>query len=120
MNAICSNDSGGEKSMSDRTDVNGRRDGPMLADELITLNLYHGSDEIRRVRDINFPGPRENCDFGKGFYLAVNKHTAEEWVIREDTPIVNSYVFMAKKKDILYLTGEDWIRVLVGHCSENR
>ena len=101
--------------MLDRPDVNGREERPFPADELITLKLYHGSDEIRRVQDIKFPGPRENCDFGKGFYLAVNKHTAEEWVIREDTPIVNSYVFVAKKKDILYLSGEDWIRVLVGY-----
>ena len=80
----------------------------------VSLLLYHGSEAVRKIEDIKIPGPRERCDFGQGFYLAESKHTAEEWVIRESTPIINSYSFSAPQKDILYLSGEDWIRVVVG------
>ena len=85
-----------------------------MQNEYVTLTLYHGCDETRQTRDIKFPGPRENCDFGAGFYLAASKQTAEEWVLRESTPVINSYNFKAKAKSILHLSGEDWIRVVVG------
>ena len=82
--------------------------------ESSTLRLYHGSDTAKEIQEITFPGPRENCDFGAGFYLAASKQTAEEWVIRESTPVINSYLLKAKAADILHLAGEDWLRVVVG------
>ena len=78
------------------------------------LKLYHGSDKVVQIADIMLPGPRFTCDFGNGFYLAESKRVAEEWVAREDTPVLNEYDFAAIKEDILELTGEAWLRVVVG------
>lgn len=78
------------------------------------LQVYHAGDKIIQVKDISFPGPRENCDFGAGFYVAANKQTAEEWVKDGTTPIINIYDFLEPQTNVLYLHGEDWIRVVVG------
>ena len=78
------------------------------------LVLYHASNKEIPVQEINFPGPRGNCDFGSGFYLTDNKFTAEEWVFEENSPVINMYTFSAPPSSILHLTGEDWIRVVVG------
>jgi len=59
--------------------------------KIITLTLYHGSDKTKTIEDLKFPGPRINCDFGPGFYLAESKETAEEWVRRNETPVINVY-----------------------------
>ena len=39
-----------------------------LLDDIINVTLYHGSDREKRTSDIEFPGPRNDCDFGSGFY----------------------------------------------------
>ena len=82
---------------------------------LCSLSLYHASDKNMPIQEIQFPGPRENCDFGPGFYLTDNKFTSEEWVFEEDKPIINKYDFLAPLSSILHLTDEDWIRVVVGY-----
>jgi len=79
-----------------------------------TITLYHASDQIRKVEDIIFPGPRNNCEFGVGFYLAESKQTAEEWVIGRTNPTINVYNFDIPSTSVLYLTGRDWVRVVVG------
>ena len=81
---------------------------------MVSITLYHASDRVVDIPDIKFPGPRENCDFGNGFYLAENKYVAEEWVIRKPLPIINVYHFEAPKKEILYLDGADWVKTIVG------
>ena len=81
---------------------------------MIRLTLYHASEHIVDIPSIEFPGPRDNCDFGSGFYLAESKQTAEEWVIRKPTPVINVYRFEAPEKDLLYLGGTDWVKVIVG------
>ena len=83
-------------------------------DDRVSLTLYHASDHIVRPLDILYPGPRTNCDFGPGFYLAENKYTAEEWVVQKKTPVINIYQLAANKNDVLYLNGTDWLKVIVG------
>ena len=85
------------------------------SDEVVALKLYHGSDKAMKIGDITFPGSRITCDFGAGFYLTESKRVAEEWVVREATPVLNSYGFTAQKDEILCLTGEAWLRVIVGY-----
>ena len=80
----------------------------------ITLTLYHGSDKTKTIEDIKFPGPRFNCDFGPGFYLAERKETAEEWVRGSDEPVVNIYTLTFDTKESIELKGRDWIKVIVG------
>jgi len=46
--------------------------------EIESIILYHGSDRVRQLKDISFPGLRSDCDFGRGFYLTPDKHIAEE------------------------------------------
>ena len=82
--------------------------------ETVALKLYHGSDRPRQIEDIIIPGPRMTCDFGEGFYLTESLRVAEEWVAREPTPVLNIYDFSASRKEMLYLTGEAWLRVVVG------
>lgn len=82
-----------------------------LGEKIITL--YHASDKIVRVEDVLFPGPRENCDFGSGFYLTEDKRIAEEWVFRLDTPYINVFEYTPVTPP-LHLEGEDWIRVILG------
>ena len=85
-----------------------------VQDDAIRLKLYHGSEEVREIDDIRFPGPYSKYDFGPGFYLAESRRSAEEWTLGKTGHIVNEYDFCAPKSDILYLTGEAWIRVVVG------
>jgi len=84
-----------------------------VAVERQSLTLYHASDKVVDVRDICFPGPRGNCDFGEGFYLAESKQTAEEWVINRSSPVVNVYKLEVSRDGILHLSGTDWIKVVV-------
>ena len=53
--------------------------------------LYHGSNKIVKVEDIKLPGPRDDCDFGPGFYMTPNRQIAEEWVRKIKTPVINKY-----------------------------
>ena len=78
------------------------------------ITLYHGSDREIFTKDIILPGPRETCDFGKGFYLTDNKNIAEEWVCNESTAIINVYELDASATAITELTGTDWLRVIIG------
>jgi hypothetical protein len=78
------------------------------------ISLFHASTQIRTIRDIEIPGPRNNCDFGSGFYLAASKLTAEEWVWDKPTPVINKFLFTENSSKILHLQGLDWVRVVVG------
>ena len=80
----------------------------------VEMPVYHGSNRIMRVADIVFPGPREDCDFGRGFYVTQQKAIAEEWVIKETTPVINKYTFIAPENEILRLKGRDWLKVVIG------
>ena len=62
-----------------------------LNPETVSLRLYHGIGRIVGINDIVFPGPRQNCDFGNGFYLTKNEGIAEEWVKDEAKPYINAY-----------------------------
>lgn len=86
----------------------------MVASTVTNLMVYHGSKRIIAIEDIKFPGPRENCDFGSGFYVTDNKHTAEEWIINEPDPVVNAYHLDIDSSKVLFLEGSDWIRAIVG------
>jgi hypothetical protein len=76
--------------------------------------LYHASDKSLTLEEIVLPGIRETCDFGAGFYTAVSKQTAHEWMMTNEAPIINEYLFDESAARILRLTGTDWIRVVVG------
>jgi len=79
-----------------------------------SITLYHASDKIINPEDIRFPGPRENCDFGSGFYLTEDKRIAEEWGFRLDSPVINVFEYTPSNLSSLHLEGEDWIRVILG------
>ena len=68
-----------------------RADLDATAESMIEIPVYHGSSKIMDIPDIQFPGPREDCDFGRGFYVTQHKITAEEWVLKEETPVINKY-----------------------------
>jgi len=76
--------------------------------------LYHGGDKSLPTENIQFPGLRVNCDFGQGFYLAENKETAEEWIRKRKTPIVTVYEYSNNPEEQILLTGEDWLKVVLG------
>jgi len=80
-------------------------------DDVITL--YHGSDRELRVEDIKFPGLRDRCDFGKGFYLTNDREIAEEWVRNIKNPIINEYALNLSTQSILELDGDSWIHVIL-------
>ena len=82
---------------------------------MIEMPVYHGSSRKMDIPDIQFPGPREDCDFGRGFYVTQHKTIAEEWVIKEETPVINKYMLQAPGRDILRLTGRDWLKVVIGY-----
>jgi len=77
--------------------------------------LYHGSDAVKKLEDIKLPGPREDCDFGQGFYLAESKDTAEEWARNEATPVINVYEYHPTPSNEIELKGVDWVRVLLAY-----
>jgi len=85
-----------------------------LPDDIVSVTLYHGSDREIRAEDIKFPGPRNDCDFGSGFYLTEVKNVAAEWIFEEPAPIINEYKFSFLRNQVLYLKDEDWLRVIVG------
>ena len=85
------------------------------AEEMIEMPVYHGSSKTMDIPDIVFPGPREDCDFGRGFYVTQHKIIAEEWVIKEAIPIINKYILKAPKRDVLRLAGTDWLKVVIGY-----
>ena len=83
--------------------------------EMLELPVFHGSSKTMDIPDILFPGPREDCDFGRGFYVTQHKIIAEEWVIKEATPVINKYMLKAPKSEVLRLAGTDWLRVVIGY-----
>ena len=83
--------------------------------KIIEIPVYHGSSKIMDIPDIRLPGPRADCDFGRGFYVTQHKTIAEEWVINEEMPTINKYILKAPESDILRLTGRDWLRVVIGY-----
>jgi len=76
--------------------------------------VYHASEVVVQTRDIKLPEPRDNCDFGAGFYVAASKQTAEEWVKDSLTPQINVYGFDEQNTKVLHLQGQDWVHVVVG------
>ena len=80
----------------------------------INVILYHGSSRNIHPDDIIFHGLRVDCDFGGGFYLTEQKHMAEEWVFEDYSPMINEYRLIIEKRDVLYLTGIDWLKVILG------
>ncbi|MCL2774172.1 MAG: DUF3990 domain-containing protein [Oscillospiraceae bacterium] len=85
-----------------------------IFDEMTDITLRHGSDRELQIKDIEFPGPRDDCDFGRGFYLTEVKQVAAEWIFDESTPVINEYKFSFPKNKILFLTNEDWLRIVIG------
>jgi len=79
--------------------------------------LYHGSNREVRVEDIKFPGPRPDCDFGRGFYATPHAAIAEEWVRKELTPVINMYEFLYKEEDTVTLLDTSWLKAVIG-CRE--
>ena len=82
--------------------------------KMIEMHVYHGSTRDIDIPDIEFPGPREDCDFGRGFYVTEQRAIAEEWVINETTPVINKYLLKVPESKILRLTGRDWLKVVIG------
>ena len=78
------------------------------------ITLFHGSDRKIEPECIVFPGPREHCDFGPGFYLTDDRQVAEEWVCRDDAAAVNTYRVLLPPSLVLSLKGTDWLRVVLG------
>ena len=76
--------------------------------------LYHGGDRTLPTENVQFPGPRINCDFGQGFYLAENKEAAEEWVRKRKTPVVSVYEYDSNMEDQIILKDTDWLKVVLG------
>jgi len=76
--------------------------------------LYHGGDKVLPVDGIRFPGLRNNCDFGQGFYLAENNETAEEWIRKRKTPIVSVYEYDDNPDEQILIKGKDWLKVVMG------
>ena len=95
----------------------GKKEDLYMNDD-ITIKVFHASDRETRVEDIKFPGPRNDCDFGQGFYLTENKQVANEWVCNAYTPIINEYKFSFNKKDALYLENTEWLKVVLGFRKE--
>ena len=50
----------------------------------------------------------------QGFYFAENKETAEEWIRKRKTPIVTVYEYNNNPEEQILLTGEDWLKVVLG------
>lgn len=78
----------------------------------IDKTVYHGSDRIIKLADVDFLNRRENCDFGKGFYVTENKLIAEEWVCNKETPVINAYRMKVRSSDVLHLEKREWVAVV--------
>ena len=83
-------------------------------ENIVTKKVFHASDREIKAEDIKFPGPRDDCDFGQGFYLTENKQVANEWVCNSHTPVINEYKFTFDKKNALYLKNSEWLKVVLG------
>jgi len=75
--------------------------------------LFHGGDKALTVENIQFPGPRANCDFGHGFYLTENKEVAEEWIRKRKLPVVSVYEYDHNEEEQVLLKGKDWVVVVL-------
>ncbi|MCL1883464.1 MAG: DUF3990 domain-containing protein [Defluviitaleaceae bacterium] len=84
----------------------------------MNLTVYHGSNRKLLPKDVIFPGLREDCDFGRGFYVTDKKEIAEEWVCSDENPVINVYNYTIFDENVLYLNGTDWLRVIVGFRSK--
>jgi len=83
-----------------------------------SITLYHGGIQVIKPEDLYFPGPDEKYDFGPGFYLAMNKHTAEEWVKDKNNPVITRYTLEYYDEEVKILSGEDWLKVIIGFRRE--
>lgn len=83
------------------------------------LQLFHGTDHIIEIPDINIGNPHN--DYGKGFYCTKNMDLACEWACKNDTNgFVNIYNIDIKALCILNLldgnyTVLNWIALLLQH-----
>jgi hypothetical protein len=89
-----------------------------IDNNILDVAVFHGSDKVIKTEDIILPGIRKYYDFGPGFYLTENKKTAEEWVVDEQTPVVNEYRLRIPKHEVLFLADRDWLQVVVGYRSK--
>ena len=80
-----------------------------------TKVLFHGEKELQ-VEDIIFPGLRNDCDFGLGFYCAENKDTADEWVSKKSfkNKIISVYEYTQDKNNEIFLNDSNWVKVILG------
>ena len=76
--------------------------------------LYHGGDEEIKTEHIIFPGPRPDCDFGRGFYMTAVSAVAEEWVRNKSSPVISQYELKYYEHETTALYGLDWIKAVVG------
>jgi len=78
-----------------------------------SIMLYHGGDRELQIENIKFNG-RNDCDFGKGFYMTPHKQIAEEWVRKRDNAVINKYELVYEESDSIILKGSDWLKVILG------
>ena len=82
-----------------------------------TVSLFHGTDHIIEVPDINI-GNAHN-DYGKGFYCTRSEEMAKEWACKQNTDgFINRYELNTDKLKILNLmdgkhTVLNWIALLL-------
>jgi hypothetical protein len=78
--------------------------------------LYHGGERELKPQNIIFPGLRNDCDFGAGFYCAENKETADEWVAKKPfaTKIISVYEYTPNANNEIILGEMDWLKVILG------
>lgn len=81
--------------------------------------LYHGSYEMNFIPKFGLGDNRH--DYGKGFYLSVDKELAKEWAVcnSEDNGYLHKYELDTSNLSILYLNEEygvlSWLAVLACH-----
>lgn len=81
--------------------------------------LYHGSKN-GITGDIR-PSSRENCDFGRGFYMGESANYAKAFVSAQDTPVLYKLKLKASEipeDRILRLDGTDWLYTVLA-CRGN-
>jgi hypothetical protein len=83
------------------------------AGEKMKAILYHGGDKEMPSNEINFPGPRPDCDFGAGFYCTPNRKIAEEWVRNKQSPVISMYEL--EYNDALHIKEETWLKTVLGY-----
>ena len=95
----------------------------LYADKSIKLDsnqiLYHGSYEEKFTPKFGLGDDRH--DYGKGFYLSLDKELAKEWAVcnSEDNGYLHKYELNTKGLSILYLNEEygvlNWLATLALH-----